>query len=231
MESLFTKGFPINMKRITIFAGHYGSGKTNIAVNYALAMARDGKKVTIADLDIVNPYYRTKDSSEILAENGIELISSPYANTNVDVPALPAEAYKVTDDKSAYAIIDVGGDDRGALAMGRYAPKILEENDFEMLAVINRYRPLTKDAKSTLEVMREIEAACKMPFTGIVNNSNLGALTTREDILSSLDYANEVSRLSGLPIVMTSVLSSLYDEVKGDVPSAFPMEIYVKAKI
>jgi hypothetical protein len=231
METLFTKGFPSNMKRITIFAGHYGSGKTNIAVNYALSMASGGKKVTIADLDIVNPYYRTKDSSEVLASHGIELISSPYANTNVDVPALPAEAYRVTDDRSRYAIIDVGGDDRGALAMGRYSPKILEENDFEMLAIINCYRPLTKDAVSTLEVMREIESACKMPFTGIVNNSNLGALTTPEDVLSSLDYADEVSRLSGLPIVMTSVLSSLYSEVKDSVPNAFPIEIYVRAKI
>ncbi len=219
------------MKRITIFAGHYGSGKTNIAVNYALSLARDGKDVTIADLDIVNPYYRTKDSSEVLAENKIELISSPYANTNVDVPALPAEAYRVTDDRSRYAIIDVGGDDRGALAMGRYAPKILEEDNFEMLAVINCFRPLTKDAESTLEVIREIETACKMRFSGIVNNSNLGALTTKEDILASLDYANEVSRISGLPIVMTTVLKVLYDEVKEEIPNAFPIEIYVKAKI
>ena len=219
------------MKRITIFAGHYGSGKTNIAVNYALSLAKSGKDVTIADLDIVNPYYRTKDSSEVLAENGIELISSPYANTNVDVPALPAEAYRVTDDTSRYAIIDVGGDDRGALAMGRYAPKILEEDNFDMLAVINCFRPLTKDAESTLEVIREIETACKMKFSGIVNNSNLGALTTKEDILSSLGYANEVSRLSGLPIVMTTVLSPLYNEVKEAVPNAFPIEIYVKAKI
>ncbi len=220
------------MKRITIFAGHYGSGKTNIAVSYALSLAKEGeKKVTIADLDIVNPYYRTKDSSEILERHGIELISSPYANTNVDVPALPSEAYRLTDDRSIRAIIDVGGDDRGALAMGRYAPKILKENNFEMLAVINRFRPLTPDPESTLEVMREIEAACKIPFTGIVNNSNIGPETTEEDILSSLDYAEEVSRLSGLPIAMTTVLSSLFEDAKDKIPNAFPIEIYVRAKI
>ena len=219
------------MKRITIFAGHYGSGKTNVAVNYALSLARDGKKVTIADLDIVNPYYRTKDSSEILEKHGVDLISSPYANTNVDVPALSPEAYRVTDDRSRYAVIDVGGDDRGALAMGRYAPKILEENDFEMLAVINRFRPLTPDPESTLEVMREIETACGIPFTGIVNNSNLGALTSVEDVLESAKYASEVSRLKGLPIVMTGVLSSLLPEVKDKIPNAFGIDIYVKAKI
>lgn len=219
------------MKRITLFAGHYGSGKTNIAVNYALSLAREGKEVTIADLDIVNPYYRTKDSSEILAANGIELISSPYANTNVDVPALPAEAYRVTDNLDRYAVIDVGGDDRGALAMGRYAPKLLEENNFDMLAVINRFRPLTSDAESTVEVMREIEFACKMPFTGIVNNSNLGKDTTEEDVLSSLAYAEEVSRLTGLPIVMNCVLESLYPALREKISKIFPINIYVKAKI
>ncbi len=219
------------MKRVTIFAGHYGSGKTNIAVNYALSLAREGKEVTIADLDIVNPYYRTKDSSEVLAANAVELISSPYANTNVDVPALPAEAYRVTDNLDRYAVIDVGGDDRGALAMGRYAPKLLEENNFDMLAVINRFRPLTSDAESTVEVMREIEIACKMPFTGIVNNSNLGKDTTEEDVLSSLAYAEEVSRLTGLPIVMNCVLESLYPALREKISKIFPINIYVKAKI
>ena len=221
----------MEFKRITLFTGHYGSGKTNIAVNYALAIKEAGYPVRIADLDIVNPYYRTKDSSEILEKHGVDLISSPYANTNVDVPALSPEAYRVTDDRSRYAVIDVGGDDRGALAMGRYAPKILEENDFEMLAVINRFRPLTPDPESTLEVMREIETACGIPFTGIVNNSNLGALTSVEDVLESAKYASEVSRLKGLPIVMTGVLSSLLPEVKDKIPNAFGIDIYVKAKI
>ena len=233
MGKLFPKSFPkkIKMKRVTIFAGHYGSGKTNIAVSYALSLAKEGKDVTIADLDIVNPYYRTKDSSEILEKNGIDLISSPYANTNVDVPALPSEAYRVTDDLSRYAVIDVGGDDRGALAMGRYSPKLLEENNFDMLAVINCFRPLTSDALSTVEVMREVELACKMPFTGIINNSNLGRDTTEETVLSSLAYAEEVSRITGLPIVMTSVLEELYPGLKDKIPNAFPINIYVKAKI
>lgn len=219
------------MKRVTIFAGHYGSGKTNIAVNYALSLAKEGKEVTIADLDIVNPYYRTKDSSEVLAKHKVELISSPYANTNVDVPALPAEAYRVTDNTDRYAVIDVGGDDRGALAMGRYSPKLLEENNFDMLAVINRFRPLTSDAASAVEVMREIELACKMPFTGIVNNSNLGKDTTEETVLSSLAYAEEVSRLTGLPIVMNCVLTELYPALCEKISKIFPINIYVKAKI
>ena len=113
----------MNHKRLTLFAGHYGSGKTNIAVNYALALAKEGKKVCIADLDIVNPYFRTADSKQVLEEAGIDLVSPQYANSNVDLPALPAASYRLVQDKSTYGVMDIGGDDRGAYALGRFPPK------------------------------------------------------------------------------------------------------------
>lgn len=216
------------MKRITIFAGHYGSGKTNIAVNYALKLSAEGKSVSLSDLDIVNPYFRSKDSEKALSEAGVRLISSGYANSNVDVPALPADAYSVTADKSRYAVVDVGGDDRGALALGRYVPEIISENNYEMLLVINKFRPLTRDAKSTLEVMREIEDAAKLKFTGIVNNSNIGEETSEDDVLSSVDYADEISRIAGIPVVMTSVHHSLYDKLSGKIDGLFPIKLYVR---
>ena len=137
-------------KRITLLCGHYGSGKTNVALNMAYDLKNQKDRVAIADLDIVNPYFRTKDSAEELREKGITLISSEYAGTNVDIPAMPQQMYMLTDDKELRAVIDVGGDDRGALALGRIRPAIIEENDYEMLFVINCYRPLTGDAKSTL---------------------------------------------------------------------------------
>ena len=211
------------LKRLTILCGHYGSGKTNVAVNIATELKKSCDTVTVADLDIVNPYFRTKDSESFFAEQGIRLICSPYANSNVDIPALPQEMYAITDDRSMTAVLDIGGDDRGALVLGRLAPKILAENDYEMLMVINCYRPLTRDAASTMEVMREIEYAGGIRFTGLVNNSNLGASTTVEDILASRDYAEEVAGLSGLPVVMTSVRQDLYPAVEGKVPSAFPL--------
>ena len=211
------------LKRLTILCGHYGSGKTNVAVNVAAELKQSCDTVTVADLDIVNPYFRTKDSESFFAEQGIRLICSAYANSNVDIPALPQEMYAITDDRSMTAVLDIGGDDRGALVLGRLAPKILAENDYEMLMVINCYRPLTRDAASTLEVMREIEYAGGIRFTGLVNNSNLGVSTTAEDILASRDYAEEVARLSGLPIVMTSVRQDLYPAVVGLVPNAFPL--------
>ena len=187
-------------KRLTLFAGHYGSGKTNIAVNYAISLAGEGKRVCIADLDIVNPYFRTKDSARELAQAGVELISPQFANTNVDLPALPAEAYRLVTDKSTYAIMDIGGDDRGAYALGRYVPAIKEENNYRMVFVANCYRPLTRTPEDALEVMREIEAACGLGFTDIINNSNLGPETTPETVLTSLEFMEKLSKLSGLPI-------------------------------
>ncbi len=215
-------------KRVTLFAGHYGSGKTNIAVNYALKLKKDGENVVIADLDIVNPYFRTKDSKDELEKNGIKLISSEFANSNVDFPALPQEMYEVTDNKSEFAVLDIGGDDRGAYALGRYAPFIKEENEYEMLLVINKYRPLTADAESVVEIMREIEQAGGIAFTGIVNNSNLGEETTARTVLNSVEYASEVSRITGLPVKMTSAEQSLYDELKDVIDNVFPLKLQHK---
>ena len=215
-------------KRLTLLCGHYGSGKTNVAVNLAFYLKEQYNNVVVADLDIVNPYFRTKDSIEDFKARGIELICSEYANTNVDIPALPANMYRLTADKDITAVIDVGGDDRGAYALGRLVPEIKAENNFDMLMVINGYRPLTPDAQSTIEVMREIEEACKLKFTGLVNNSNIGDETTTEDIIKSIGYANEVSRVSGLPIVITSVKADLYDELKDKIDNLLPMKLQAK---
>ncbi len=218
----------MNAKRITLLAGHYGSGKTNIAVNWAKYLKESGHKVSVADLDIVNPYFRAKDSEHDFEEWGIKLISSPYANSSLDIPALPQELYSIVDDKSYYSVIDVGGDDRGAFALGRYVPKILEENNYELIFVINCYRPLSSDVQSTLEIMHEIEAACKMRFTSIVNNSNLGAETTADTVIKSLEYADEISKISGLPIKMTTIKNDLYEELKDKIDNLFCLNLQSK---
>lgn len=218
----------MEFKRLTLLCGHYGSGKTNIAVNLAYKLKQQHEKTTIADLDIVNPYFRTKDSSGEFEDLGIRLICSDYANSNVDIPALPQDIYALTEDKELKAIIDVGGDDRGALALGRLTPAILAENDYEMLMVLNFFRPLTPDAKSVLEVMAEIEAACKIKFTGLINNSNLGVETTPQNILSSNKKAEEVSKLTGLPLKLTTVNEQLYSQLVGKIPNLFALKLQSK---
>ena len=213
-------------KRLTLFAGHYGSGKTNIAVNYAIHLAQEGKPVCIADLDIVNPYFRTKDSAKELEEAGVTLISPRFANTNVDLPALPAEAYRLVQDKETFGIMDIGGDDRGAYALGRYVPSIKEETDYRMVFVANACRPLTPTAADALEVMREIEAACGLAFTCIVNNSNLGTETTPETVLSSQEFIQELCRLSGLPLWLTTAEKTVAESL--ELPNVFPLQLQEK---
>jgi hypothetical protein len=215
-------------KRITLFAGHYGSGKTNIAVNYALHLRSLGKDVVIADLDIVNPYFRTRDSLEDFEKAGIRLVSSEFASTNVDLPALPQEVYSILDNPTEYAIMDIGGDDRGAYALGRYADAIKAENNYEMIFVFNKYRPLTPKAEDALEIMAEIENACHMKFTAIANNSNLGALTTAEDVMASAEEAERLSQLSGLPVVMTAVTDNLVNNLNGKIENLFPLTLQKK---
>ena len=218
----------MKFKRINIISGHYGSGKTNIALNLASLLKKQQENVAVADIDIVNPYFRTKDSEESLKEQGIRLICSPYANTNVDIPSLPQEIYSVTDDKSLYSILDVGGDERGALALGRIAPAIKEENNYQMLYVVNMYRPLTQDADSAIEVMREIEYACGLEFTGIVNNSNLGLETTPDDVLDSLLYAGEIAKKTDIPLLFTTVDKSLFVPLKDKISNLYPLEMQKK---
>ena len=215
-------------KRLTLFAGHYGSGKTNIAVNYAIALAKEGKPVCIADLDIVNPYFRTKDSAEELAAAGVTLVSPQFANSNVDLPALPAEAYRLVTDRNTYGIMDIGGDDRGAYALGRYVPAILEENNYRMVYVANCYRPLTRTPEEAMEVMAEIEAACGLKFTDLINNSNLGPETTAQTVLDSLDFMERLSSLSGLPIFAHTAEMSVAAALDGKLKPILPLQLQKK---
>lgn len=216
------------MKRVTLFAGHYGSGKTNIAVNYALYLRSLGRDTVIGDLDIVNPYFRTLDSEEDLRKAGIHIICSRFANTSLDLPSLPPELYSLTDDRSKTAVLDIGGDDRGAFVLGRLAPRLREENDYEMLMVVNKFRPLTRTADDVLEIKAEIESAGGIPFTGIVNNSNIGTETTAEDVLESETYIREVCEKCGLPLVMTTADARLKEELEGKIANFFPLVLQKK---
>lgn len=212
-------------KRVTLFAGHYGSGKSNLAVNYAIRLAEAGLPVRIADLDIVNPYFRAKDCAALLAEKGVELICSEFANSNVDVPAIPGAAYAMTDDRQSLFVADVGGDEQGARALGRFSPALAEEGNYEMFLVINRYRPLTRTPREVLEVKRAIEQTSGLAFTAIANNSNLGVATTADTVLDSLAYAEACAELTGLPVRLCGVWNAVAEELKGRVEHLLPLQL------
>ena len=211
-------------KRVTLFMGHYGSGKTFNAVNYAIALAKRGVAVSIYDLDIVNPYFRTVDAQTTLEKAGVELIVSPYAETNVDIPAMNAASYKMVDDRSRYAVLDIGGDDRGALALGRFYEKINEENNFDCLLVVNPFRPETRDITGAINIKNEIEAVSRIKFTGIVNNANLGEETELKHIIYGKEFCEKLGEELGIPLKFSSVIKRLYDKAREKIDKILPVE-------
>lgn len=198
---------------LIIITGHFGSGKTNVAVNLACKYAQDGQKVTIVDLDTVNPYFRTKDAEEFMKDKGINVIAPVFANTNVDIPSIPPEIYSVFPrlEKGEVCILDVGGDSLGATALGFFNKEITSFG-YEMAYVFNMYRPITDTPDGALKIMREIETKSRLKCTCCINNSNLGQFTQWQDVTASAAYADEVSSLSGLNIKFTSVIGDISPE-------------------
>ena len=214
------------MKKITIFAGHYGSGKTNLAVIAALALQRRHDSVLLCDMDIVNPYFRTKDSEAILSEAGVRLISPRFANSNVDLPYLPAEVAAIFGGNYV-SVIDVGGDDSGAIALGQYADRI-KAVGYDMLLVLNARRYLTLEPTEAVEIIHEIESASSLRFTGLINNTNLGHESTAETVTQARNYMEAVSKETGLPLVATSYREDLSPALTPQDGVAWPIKIYEK---
>ncbi|NLD86714.1 MAG: hypothetical protein GX633_00450 [Clostridiales bacterium] len=214
-------------KRITIFAGHYGSGKTNLALNYAFHLRKKHENVVVCDLDIVNPYFRTKDSVRELEEAEIRLISPKYANTNVDIPSLPAEVAWVFRDERMQVVIDVGGDDSGAVALGQYADDI-KTSGYDMLLVFNKRRYLTSSSEEASEILRDIEKISHLRFTGVVNNTNLAKETTREIVLEGEATAKELSDHLSLSLLFTSFEESVDVSEALRYSKPFPIKIFRK---
>ena len=216
---------PTTLNRITLVTGHYGCGKTNLSLNLALDFARRGEKVAVVDLDIVNPYFRSSDYDELLENAGVRLIAPRYARSALDVPSLPAEIYSVFDSIDGRVVIDVGGDDAGATALGRYASRF-SGLDYTMLYVVNKFRPLTAESREAAELLGEIETASRLKATAVVNNSHLMGGTTEETILGSLDYAAESARLLGLPLLFTTAPRAIAETLT--VPDIYPVDIHVR---
>jgi hypothetical protein len=217
---MVSKNEPIlPQRKIIIVAGHYGAGKTNIAVNLALHMS-SYDSVSLIDFDTVNPYFRAADAKEELIAAGVRPIIPEYANTNVDIPSLPPETASVFVGDGR-AIFDVGGDE-GAIALGVYE-KDIKACGYDMIYVVNMYRPLTATPEDAVFILREIEEYSRLRFTGIVNNSNIGRETAPSDIIASIPYADRISELTGLPLIFTSIL---WD--KGLCKNTIPRPFYIK---
>ncbi|MEZ5126591.1 MAG: ParA family protein [Thermoleophilia bacterium] len=222
---------PPAVRRITLITGHYGCGKTNFSINLALDLRAHHDRVTIVDLDVVNPYFRSSDYREMLAARGVHVIAPVFAGTTLDVPALSAAvpAALRSDD---WVIVDGGGDDVGATALGAFAAE-LSGTDYDLLYVVNRYRNLTATPSEAEGVLREIEAASRLTATGVVNNSHLQRETTAQTVLDAVPFGRDTARLLRLPLVCTTVPAVLLTDgagrkAAGSLENAYPVEVYVR---
>lgn len=208
MNNMIPEELKQALRPVTVVVGHYGAGKTNFSVNLALDLALEGEEVTLIDLDVVNPYFRATEQRKLLEEHGIGLVAPVFseAGTSLDVPSLTGRVTPTIKNahEGSHVIIDAGGDDVGATALGRFARDIAER-DYAMLYVANRFRNLVQDPADALENLREIECASHLRVTAIVNNSHLKDATTASEVGLGVEYATGVSEMAGLPLVCTTV--------------------------
>lgn len=214
--------------RITIFTGHFGSGKTELAINYAMKLAAEGQKVTIIDWDIVNTYFRTKDAQQPLTEAGVRIIAPEFANTNLDMPTLPPDVLSAFEDRESAIVFDVGGDKDGAYAIGGYK-RFFDREPYEMLFVVNARRPLTETAADMLEYVAEIEEASRLKVTGFVNNTNLSRDTDLDVLLGGQAEVEKAAQMCGRPVKYISgkrdIVQILPEPLK---QKAFGLDLYLQ---
>ena len=222
-------------KRIRIIVGHYGSGKSEFSVNYAMQLAKQNKdpntKVAIADLDVVNPYFRSREKEDFLAQIGVESFSSPLKNSTLDLPAVSAEIRKPVIDETYEYVMDVGGDDVGARVLGSIKD-IMKKSDYDMFLVINANREYTTNADEVIRYMHSIMGASGLNITGLINNTHLLWDTRTEDILKGEKLAKEVSEKTGIPLKYTVYpsyldISTIKDEISSEI---FTVDMIMREK-
>lgn len=213
--------------RVSIITGHYGTGKTEFAVNLALAMAAEGQRVMMADLDIVNPYFRSRERRAVLEEAGIRLISTSQACSDADVPAIPAELLAILENREVRGILDIGGDPVGARVLARFRPQLLRE-DCQLIYVLNANRPEVRETADAIEYLRKIEAVTGLSCTGLVNNTHLCGETTAEEIRKGAALAAAVSRETGIPVLCHTAEARFVPALSDLSETVFPISIQMK---
>lgn len=217
----------IDAVRLTALVGHFGTGKTEVSVNMALALAELGHKVTLADLDVVDPYFRSRECAELFARRGVGLITSSQACVNADVPALPAQVQALFEPEAGFGVLDIGGDASGARVLARYRTG-LRKAGVRLLCVLNANRPMTDTAEKAVTYLQEIQAAAGLPIAGLVNNTHLCGQTAPQDILAGAELAHRVSDQTGIPLLCHTAVQNVRHLLPPMDEPVFPIRLYMK---
>ena len=191
-------------KRINIFVGGFGSGKTEIAINYSIDCKKRYQQVAIVDLDIVNPYFRSREVKEILKLQGVKMVSPEGKLTYSDVPIISPEIKGLIQNQDFRLILDVGGDDVGSVVLGNFR-NFIKDFDYEMFLVVNTFRPFTRNVSQIEQMVREIEHTSRLKITGIVSNPNLSIETDEENIIEGHKEIVKASKALDIPIKFVCV--------------------------
>ncbi len=215
------------MKEITVFTGAFGSGKTEISINYAISSSKENSVVLI-DLDIVNAYFRSRTKRELMEKEGVKVVAPEGGLSYVDVPIVLPSVKGFIENNEYKVVVDVGGEKVGAKVLGSLKPSI-ESREYDFLFVINTYRPFTSTVDEILGMAKEIEMASRLRFTGIVANPNLGSETKIEDVLKGFDIIREASYKLELPVKFLTIKDTLFEELKhqGLDVEIFPIRRYL----
>ncbi|MDP3385963.1 MAG: ATP-binding protein [Eubacteriales bacterium] len=213
--------------RLTIITGHYGSGKTEFAVNYSIKSLNSYNKVVLADLDIVNPYFRSREKAAFLKNMGIRVIGSSMMNSSMEIPALTADINGAIDDKTSKTIMDIGGDPVGARVLARYSNQISMQG-YDMFIVVNANRPETQTVEAVKRYMNNIELSSGLKISGLINNTHLLRSTSIDDLLKGHELCQKVTEDTGIPIVYEVAIRSIADMIKDPSIKIFPIDLYMR---
>ncbi len=201
------------MKQFFVMIGNFGSGKTELSLNFVVNAAKKEKTVLV-DLDIINPYFRSAERKEELQQAGVKLLYPLFALSTVDVPALPPDIYSVFVGDYDTVVFDVGGDPAGATALGQYYANFsaLPEGSLHVMYVVNAHRPMSSTPEQVLDMIHRISYRSRLSITGLVNNTNLSYETKGEDLIAGYELLKTVSEQTGIPVVYTSGIRKTLDE-------------------